>query len=376
MTLQEPAVSVRYEDLLQEDCFLGEVDRTLCCYQVLLIARAFSQRVSPQTEATFAIGHDSRASSPSLAEVVSLGLRCSGHSVSHIGLSTLPQLEWYIDHAGLQGGIMITGGYAPSQWNGLHLYGSGAEPVSAQEVLGVLASDSLDHLLARCCNPNIGHAHRFAFHGYTASLRRHLLPASPIKLSIDVGHGAAGAELDAVLAHYGSVRLWRLAFKPDPLLSDRGPDPFAPERQSRLGENVRRHGCHLGAALSTDGSVLAVVDERGQPMGPDAVGGVIALAFGGRLERCRVLHSPLVRNGVLRAMNNAGIETLAFAGPARTAYAALRDRRAQLYFDDAGHYAFSDFPSASNPLVALFELISHLSRVNSPLSSMSAALQS
>ena len=54
------------------------------------IARAYGKYLCPDHAGRFVIGHDARWSSPALAEAVSIGLRESGHQVTHIGLSSTP----------------------------------------------------------------------------------------------------------------------------------------------------------------------------------------------------------------------------------------------------------------------------------------------
>ncbi|MEJ2673622.1 MAG: hypothetical protein P8011_00270 [Acidihalobacter sp.] len=199
-------------NLIEGYGILGEAGHSLRCGMVIPFARAFGDVVSPDGDGTFAIGYDVRASSPSLAEAASLGLRSGGHHVTHIGACTTPQLEWYVASTGLRGGLMITGGCAPPQHNGLRLYRQDAVPVAAAEVLSALSIDDLNELFAQACNPVLHQDH--PLQAYAAFLRRRLEPANFIKLCLDVGNGLAGAEFEAVMAHYRQLRLWRVGFTP------------------------------------------------------------------------------------------------------------------------------------------------------------------
>ncbi|MEJ2654622.1 MAG: hypothetical protein P8Z69_04815 [Acidihalobacter sp.] len=352
----------------------GEAGHSLRCGMVIPFARAFGDVVSPDGDGTFAIGYDVRASSPSLAEATSLGLRSGGHHVTHIGACTTPQLEWYVASTGLRGGLMITGGCAPPQHNGLHLYRQGAVPVAAAEVLSALSIDDLNELFAQACNPVLHQDH--PLQGYAAFLRRRLEPANFIKLCLDVGNGLAGAEFEAVMAHYRQLRLWRIGFTPDAAFPTRGPDPFAPQARTNVANCIMANGCHLGAALDAGGDRLAVADERGHAVAPDTLGGVLALALheqhGGLL---RVLYDPAVRHGVVRTLQRAGLDLRPQPGGAAATHAPLHGSNAAFYFDAVGHYAFSDFPGTANALLALIVLINHLTRNDEPLSVQAGAVE-
>jgi phosphomannomutase len=68
----------------------GIVGEDLDSATVTAIARAYGDYLCPKAPGNFLIGHDGRWSSPALAEAVSIGLRASGHRVTHMGLSSTP----------------------------------------------------------------------------------------------------------------------------------------------------------------------------------------------------------------------------------------------------------------------------------------------
>jgi phosphomannomutase len=347
-----------FNELVQGCGFVGEVGRNLCCGQVMVLARAFGDFASPEGDGLFAIGHDVRSSSPSLAEAVSMGLRSGGHHVTHIGVCTKPLLEWYIDYKGLHGGIMITGGCGLPEWNGLRLYDKSARPVPASAVLESLETWDLNRLFSRPCEPEL--RHDAPLQAYVAHLRQRFRPATPINLCIDAGNGPAGPEIEAIVAHFPQMRLQRVGFEPDATFPLRGPDPFSPPAQQVLSNSVTANGCHLGAALDADCDLLSVRDEHGQKVPADVVGALLALALAPRNPGHRVLYGSGVRPSVLRYLSQAQIPTHPIDELPCATYAALRQGDACLYFDSIGHYAFGDFPGTANALLALLELINHL----------------
>ena len=217
--------------LIKGDVVLGDTTSSLCCRQAIPLARAFGDFVSPAGDHRFAIGYDVRDSSPSLAEAVSMGLRSGGHHVVHIGACTAPRLQWYIADEEFDGGVMLTGGKAPPQWNGMQFYGTGAVPVSAARLLDAGCETDLNRLFAGHCTNVV--RHHDTLQGYAAQLRQRLKPAAPFKLCLDAGNGLVGREMEAIVTHYRHLRLWRIAFKPDADFPAHGTDPLSTAPQRR-----------------------------------------------------------------------------------------------------------------------------------------------
>jgi phosphomannomutase len=369
----QPSYRPELTALRQGYGILGEAGHALRCRQVMPLARAFGDLLAPNGDGTFAIGHDVRASSPSIAEAISLGLRSGGHHAIHIGACTRPQLEWYVAEAGLSGALMITGGCAPPEWNGIRLHGAHAEPIHAANVLDALEIYDLNALFSTPCNPMLSRDQPQP--AYAAWLRQRLRPQRHLKLCVDIGNGLAGAEFEAIVAHYRQLRLWRIGFTPDPAFPTRGPDPFSPHACASLSEYVIANGCDLGAALDADGVHLAVTDEHGQRLAPQTLGILLALALASARPGLRVYHHGGLSAPAARALRRAGVETRPLRSGPRAAWSALHaSGRPGFYFDREGHYAFSDFPGTANAMLALIELINHLTGSDSALSVLARAI--
>lgn len=355
--------------LLRGYGIFGEAGRNLRCRQAMPLARGFGDLLAPLGSGTFIVGHDVRASSPSIAEAVSLGLLSGGHRVIRIDACTRPLLEWHLADSGLSGAIMVTGGCAPPEWNGINLYGAGAEPIHASNVLDTLASYDLNDLFATPCNPELCRDRPHP--AYAAWLRQRLHAQHSVKLCLDIGNGLAGAEFEAIAAHFWQLRLWRIGFNPDPAFPARGPDPFGAQARTHIAESVIANGCDLGAALDASGERLAVTDECGQPIAPHTLGVVLALALAGRQPFLHVFHDCGLPAYAARALQNAGIRTQTRSGGPRASWSALHDKkRPGFYFDHEGRYAYSDFPGTANALLALIELINHLTASKAALSAL------
>jgi phosphomannomutase len=370
--MNKPSYRPELAALLQGYDILGKTGRNLLCRQVIPLANAFGNLLSPEGGAVFAIGHDVRASSPSVAEAASVGLWSGNHHVIHIGACTTPQLEWYAANAKLRGALMITGGDKPREWNGIRLYGPGAEPVPAAAVVDAIETYDLNELLSTLRPPLLRHDRPQP--AYAAWLRQRLRLQRHIKLCLDIGNGMAGAELESILAHFPQLRVWRIGFEPNPAFTTRGPDPFALQARTGVAKCVLANGCHLGAALTADGERLAVTDDRGRPVAPHTVGVLLALARAPDRPGLRVLHDGHLTEPAADALRRAGIATQSTEDGTSAAWSALHAGRADLYFNRTGHYAFGDFPGSANALLALAVLVNYLAERDTPLSMLAGSV--
>ena len=85
-----------------------------------------------------AVGRDVRASSEALAAALARGLAESGAQVADLGLCGTEEIYFATQHAGLDGGIMITASHNPPDYNGMKIVREGARPVSADTGLAEL----------------------------------------------------------------------------------------------------------------------------------------------------------------------------------------------------------------------------------------------
>ena len=207
--------------------------------------------------------------------------------------------------------------------------------------------------------------HHDTLQGYAAQLRQRLKPAALFKLCLDAGNGLVGREMEAIATHYRHLRLWRIAFKPDADFPAHGTDPFATAALANAAQCVLSNGCDIGAVIDADGETLAVVDERGAAVPPAP----------SRAARQRTAAAASqVPSQVRDALAGAGIATRTLEGGPHAAYAPLRSDDACFYFDELGHYGVRDFPASSNALLALLELINHLTETDLTLSHLLAGV--
>src|SRR3977135_1610250 len=159
------------------------------------------------------IGHDMRASSPSLAAAFADGVTSQGLDVVRIGLASTDQLYFA---SGLLDcpGAMFTASHNPAAYNGIKMCRAGAKPVGADTGLEAIRDDLIAGVPTYGGAPGTV-ADRDVLDDDGVFLRS-LVDTSelrPLRVAVDAGNGMAGHTAPAVLGAIDSITLFPLYFK-------------------------------------------------------------------------------------------------------------------------------------------------------------------
>src|SRR3954468_15229002 len=238
------------------------------------------------------IGRDARTSGPMFADAATSGLMSVGCDVIDVGLVATPTVQLAVEHHHAAGGIILTASHNPIEWNALKFVGPDGiflDGVAGTRVRELAAGDSLPR------------ANYNAIGGVEAdsdAISRHLAAVLALRgvdvrairrrkfrVALDTVRGAGGALMPELFERLG-CRVAAINLETDGLFP-RPPEPI-PENLKALGALVRRKKADIGIAVDPDVDRLAIVDERGRPIGED-----YTLAFAIRA----VLGRPGVRGG-------------------------------------------------------------------------------
>ena len=255
------------------------------------------ESLTPQLVASFAaafgtycgagpivIGTDTRPSGEMLKHAAIAGLLSVGCTPVDVGVVSVPTLMLHVRGAGALGGISVSGGHGSPDWNALRFIGPGGLALRANQAAeladlyhqGVFPRVGAGEMSEACADPTAVSRHVRAITGAVDADR---IRAKRFTVAVDAKSGstlastrrlleALGCDLVAVGAKAGG---W---YRDSPELADGD--------LAELGDLVRRSGAVVGLAQDADGDRLAVVDERGAPLGADAA---IALVVQRWLER-------------------------------------------------------------------------------------------
>ena len=231
------------------------------------------------------LGRDARTSGPMFARAAIAGLMSVGCDVIDVGLVPTPTVQLAVEHHRAAGGIILTASHNPIEWNALKFVGPDGiflDGVAGTRVREMAAGHTT---LQRAKYNAIGglETDSDAIHRHLAAVLA--LPGVDVRairrrrfrVALDTVRGAGGAVMPALLERLG-CRVAAINLETDGLFP-RPPEPI-PENLGALGRLVRRHKADVGIAVDPDVDRLAIVDEKGRPIGED-----YTLAFAVRAVR-------------------------------------------------------------------------------------------
>jgi phosphomannomutase len=220
---------------------------------------------------TIVIGRDTRTSGEMVRQAVLAGLLSSGCRVLDLDVCPVPTVQLLVRQTRARGGIAITASHNPAEWNalkfvnaaGLFLTGAQARQlldiyhqgeyvkVSGAEMRGVEASAGAIDLHVKAITDALG-----------------VLPPTGrrLRVAVDSCNGAGSIVAPRLLEALG-VDVVPINVTPDGLFP-RGAEPLA-ENLGALCAAVREHDADIGFAQDMDADRLAVVSERGEPIGEE-----------------------------------------------------------------------------------------------------------
>ena len=252
------------------------------------------QRAGSGKRVSVVLGRDARTSGPMFARAATAGLQSVGCSVVDVGLVATPTVQLAVEHHRAAGGIMLTASHNPIEWNALKLVGPDGIFLDTQAGTRVreLAAGADPDALQRATYNAIG-----GVEADSDAIARHLAAVLALRgvdvgaikrrrfhVALDTVRGAGGAVMPELLKRLG-CRVTAINLQTDGRFP-RPPEPV-PENLKALGALVRRSKADVGIAVDPDVDRLAIVDEKGRPIGEDytlafAIRAVLGKRDGGR----------------------------------------------------------------------------------------------
>src|SRR5213078_2255492 len=227
----------------------------------------------PPRRPAVVLGRDARTSGPMFARAAAAGLMSVGCDVIDVGLVSTPTAQLAVEHHRAAGGIVLTASHNPIEWNALKFVGPDGIFLDAEGGARVVTL-AADGRLERAGFGTLGDVATDA-----AATARHLAAVLRLKavdvrgirrrrfrVALDTVRGAGGVIMPTLLERLG-CRVAGTNLEPDGRFP-RPPEPL-PEHLDALGKLVRRSKADLGLAVDPDVDRLAIVDERGRPIGED-----------------------------------------------------------------------------------------------------------
>jgi len=360
----------------------GIVGETISAEIVKAVGAAFVDTLGLAGE-TVLVGGDMRPSSPEFIKAFADGASRRGADVQLLDLISTDEL-YYACGALNAAGATFTASHNPAQYNGIKMAKAGAQPISSEtglKEIQALAEQYLNEGKIPEAETQGTIAVRDVLKDYSAYLRRlvDLSGSRPLKVVVDAGNGMAGLTTPAVL---GDALLPALPFEIVPLyfeldgsFPNHPANPLEPENLRDLQAAVVKHGADIGLAFDGDADRCFVVDEKGEPVSPSAITGMvarreIARAKAGGEEVPVIIHNLLTSKAVPELIEEDG------GRPVRTRVghsfikAVMAEEGAVFGGEHSAHFYFRDFWNADTGMLAAMHVLAALGEQDGPLSEL------
>jgi phosphomannomutase len=222
---------------------------------------------------TVVVGRDSRPSGEMIAHAVVSGLVSTGLKVIYIGVVPTPTVEIAVKDLKASGGICVTASHNPAPWNALKFFNKRGEFITPKEYQkldtivtdGEFAYKSTDKLGKIGSETDWIDKHINRVLKLKAVSRRKIKKAK-LTVVVDAINGAGSFALPPLLEKLG-VKVKQINCEGTGKFVHE-PEPVA-ENLGQLGRAVKKHKADLGMACDPDADRLALVDEKGRPIGEE-----------------------------------------------------------------------------------------------------------
>ena len=335
------------------------------------VGAAFAVLLRGEGETTVAVGHDMRPSSPELAAAFSEGVRGQGLDVIMLGLNSTDQLYFAAGTLGCAG-AMFTASHNPAQYNGIKLCRSGARPVSQDTGLREITDMLVDGVPAHEGEAGV-EKQQDCLEVYGEYLRDlvDLHSIRPLVVAVDAANGMGG--------HHRRPRCsrgcrWTCAPSTSSSTARSQPrgEPAGPGEPGGPAKFVVEQRADIGLAFDGDADRCFVIDEKGDPVSPSAICGIVAKRYLQDNDGATIIHNLITSRAVPEIIGENGGTAVRTRVGHSFIKAKMAETGAVFGGEHSAHYYFTEFFNADSGILAAMHVLAALGSQDRPLSEMMA----
>ncbi len=245
----------------------GIVGESLTPELILKVSAAFARYCR---YGTVVVGRDSRITGEAIAGMTESALALHGCEVVDLGIVPTPTVQVMVEHLGAAGGIVVSASHNPIEWNAFKLIGKTGTFLGQKEIGSFFALMEREHrskkwsstgrIVSRTDAAKIHIERALKPVDVESIARRHF------RVALDSVNGAGSIITQDLLSRLGCEII--------PVHCEitgtfpRGAEPLA-ENLADLCATVKESAADIGFAQDPDADRLAIVDERGIPIGEE-----------------------------------------------------------------------------------------------------------
>jgi phosphoglucosamine mutase len=330
----------------------------------------------------FAVGRDTRRSSPMLEAALCAGLTSEGVDVTVLGVTPTPEVAWW-SATETAPAAMVSASHNPFPDNGIKLFSAGGRKLADQveqdlelelhRLLGGVADPSPDRSLDPPTGAGVGRLFAAEVHGgYGAAVAATLAGRGLDGLAavVDCANGAASVVAPRVLRELGSA-VEVLHAEPDGTnINDR----CGSTHPDDLARTVVERGADVGIAFDGDADRVLLVDSVGTLVDGDQIIALCAIDRHDRgvLAGDSVVVTVMTNLGFRLAMEKRGVHVVVTPVGDRHVLEALEAQGLALGGEQSGHVIFRDLATTGDGLLTAVQVLDVVARSGRPLADLAA----
>jgi phosphomannomutase len=297
------------------------------------------------------VGHDTRLSSPSMADAFCAGAVEGGAAVTEIGLAATEMVYFAVADGAFDAGAAITASHNPPQYTGAKLVLAGALPLSGDTGIGEVGRQAQAEAIAdRPGGSRVADA--TVLERFVPKAMSFVDPAKihGLRVVFDAANGMAGMYLPPVIDQLG-IDAVPYFLELDGHFPNHEPNPLLPENREFAERTVVEQKADLGIAFDGDADRCFFIDDRGEFVPGDFLTALLAEHLLRRSGPADIIYdlraSWAVRDTVMAAGGRAHEYRVGHAFIKR----GMRELDALFAGEVSGHYYFRDFSYADTGLI-------------------------
>lgn len=350
----------------------GVVGETLTPELVIAFTQAFATYLD---SGRILICRDTRSSGPMVRAAVATGLLASGCEVIDLGICPTPTMQLAIGHFNATGGISITAGHNPTQWNALKFVrGDGLylNTQQAEELLDVFHQGEFTKAKWNEIRPQIETQDAISHHieVLKQAFDVKAIRGRKLTVAVDCCNGACAMLSPRWLEELGCRVL---------AINDEIGSPFPhnpePKRETmaQLRAVVKAGQADIGFAHDADGERLAIVTETGEALSEE-----MTLAIAAEIKLTQTPGVVVTHLSTTRAIEAIAAQhrSSVIRTPVGQAYIseAMLDHNAVLGGEGNGAVAIPEIHATNDAAATIGLILEHLAKTGKQISELAAGL--
>jgi phosphomannomutase/phosphoglucomutase len=358
MSILEPYIFREYE-------IRGVVGKDLTDEVVELLGKGLGTYFLRHDVKAISIGGDVRLHTKHLSGVLQKGILSTGIDIIDLGAVPTGVLYFSLHKMDVQGGVMITGGHNPPEFNGFKI-SLGTAPVYGEmirEIRRIIEKGDFATGKGFAEDYNI-------IPYYFSDINNRITLKRPVKVVVDCGNGAGSLVAGKLLKQLGADATM-LFCEPDGNFPNHHPDPTVLKYIQDLVEKVKETGAELGIAYDGDADRIGVVDENGNMIFGDRLILIFARAILPRYPGGQVIFDVKSSQALPEAITAAGGKPVMWKTGHSLIKEKMKETGAPLGGEMSGHIFINDnfygFDDAIYVSARLLEIVSQSNKKVSEL---------